>query len=133
MKYAYPAIFTKEHNGYSVLFPDFDGTGFACATGGDDLNDAMNMAQDALCLVLYHMEQDGHLVPKVSDVKAIDTAENEFVSLIACDTDEYKRFYDSRAVKKTLTIPSWLNTKAERKGVNFSQILQEALISFLEN
>jgi len=132
MKYAYPAIFTKESNNlYSVLFPDFEGTGYSCATSGDNLTDALEMAKDALCLVLYTMEQDGQLVPKSSDVKTLSSNENEFTSIIACDTNEYKRFFEKRAVRKTLTVPSWLNAKAEQQGVNFSQVLQEALINQL--
>ena len=128
MKYAYPAIFTKESNNqYSVIFPDFEGGGYACATGGDDLNDAVSMAQDALCLVLYRMEQDKVCAPKVSEPKALKTGNNEFVTLITCDTEEYRRFFEKRAIKKTLTIPSWLNAKAEKQGINFSQVLQEAL------
>jgi predicted RNase H-like HicB family nuclease len=128
MKYAYPAVFTKENNGqYSVDFPDFEGTNYGCATGGNDINHAIDMAGDALCLILYHLEQAGDAAPKVSNPKTIKIGENEFVSLVACDTEDYKRFYDSKAVKKTLTIPSWLNSKAEKKGVNFSQVLQDAL------
>ena len=128
MKYAYPAVFTEEGNGqYSVNFPDFEETQYGCFTGGNNLNHAMEMANDALCLVLYDMEINNAAVPKASGVKDIKVADNEFVSLIACDTEWYKRFYDSKAVKKTLSIPSWLNTMAESQAINFSQILQEAL------
>ena len=49
------------------------------------------------------------------------------MTLIACDTVEYRRYYDNKAVKKTLSIPSWLNTMAERQDVNFSSVLQKAL------
>ena len=62
-----------------------------------------------------------------SDVRSIVCAENQLVTLIRCDTIEYRKFFDNRAVKKTLTIPAWLNTMAERQGVNFSMILQNAL------
>jgi len=128
MKYAYPAIFTEEENGqYSVNFPDFEGSGYGCFTGGNDLNDAMDMAKDALCLVLYDMEKESAAVPKASGVKDFKVARNEFVSLIACDTEWYRRFYDGKAIKKTLSIPSWLNAMAELQSVNFSQVLQEAL------
>ena len=61
------------------------------------------------------------------DVRSIVCAENQLVTLIRCDTIEYRKFFDNRAVKKTLTIPAWLNTMAERQGVNFSMILQNAL------
>jgi predicted RNase H-like HicB family nuclease len=123
MKYAYPAVFTKEDDGYSVIFPDIDG----CATGGATLPEALEMAEDALCLMLYDHEEDGEEIPTPSDLKAIQADEASFVSMVCCDTVEYRKLYDNRAVKKTLTIPNWLNTLAERAGVNFSMTLQTAL------
>lgn len=125
-KYLYPAIFTTaEEGGYLVCFPDLDG----CYTDGDDLMDAMEMAKDVLCLHLYGMEQDGKQIPEASSVNVIQNRVNEgsFVSLVSCDTIEYRKFFDNKAVKKTLSIPSWLNDMAERAGINFSGTLQEAL------
>lgn len=122
-KYIYPAIFTPEDGGYNVNFPDFE----SCYTEGNTLEEAMEMADDVLCLTLYDMEETGEKIPAPSSIKDIQTNENEFVSLIHCDTVEYRKYFDNKAVKKTLTIPNWLNTIAERKGVNFSLILQNAL------
>ena len=125
-KYVYPAIFTPEDNGqYSIRFPDIKN----CFTGADSLPEAMDMANDVLCLMLYDMELAKKEVPSASPVADIQlqTEDGEFVTLIACDTDEYRRKNDNRAVKKTLSIPSWLNAQAERAGVNFSQVLQDAL------
>lgn len=122
-KYAYPAIFTKEDNGYSVSFPDIEG----CFTSGKTLPEAMEMAEDALCLMLFDHEEDGEEIPVASEVKAVQKSTDEIVSLIHCDTLEYRKLYDNRAVKKTLTIPNWLNTLSERAGLNFSFVLQEAL------
>lgn len=127
-KYAYPAIFTKEENGYSVFFPDIDG----CFTCGDTLPEAMEMAEDALCLMLYDHEEDGDPIPTASDVKAMQKETAEIVSLVYCDTVEYRKLHDNRAVKKTLTIPNWLNTLSERAGINFSTVLQEALKAKLD-
>ena len=127
-KYAYPAIFTRESAGYSVEFPDIEG----CFTSGEDLPDAMEMAEDALCLMLYDHEEDGEPIPPASDVKAIQAKTAEIVSLIRCDTVAYRRLYDSKAVKKTLTIPNWLNTLSEKAGINFSSTLQEALMAKLD-
>ena len=127
-KYAYPAIFTKEENGYSVFFPDIDG----CFTCGDTLPEAMEMAEDALCLILYDHEEDGEPIPTASDVKAMQKETAEIVSLVYCDTVEYRKLHDNRAVKKTLTIPNWLNTLSERAGINFSTVLQEALKAKLD-
>ncbi len=122
-KYLYPAVFTKEEAGYSVNFPDVE----SCYTSGETLEEAMEMAEDVLCLTLYGLEQDGKEIPAASAVNNVAHGENEFVSLVGCDTIEYRKFFDNRAVKKTLTIPSWLNDMAERSGVNFSGVLQEAL------
>lgn len=123
-QYVYPAIFTLEENGmYSVRFPDVKN----CFTDGKNLADALVMAQDALCLMLYDKEEAGEEIPKASNIKEIQTAPDEIVSLVSCDTLEYRKMYQSSAVKKTLTIPTWLNTMAEKQGVNFSQILQDAL------
>ena len=115
-KYVYPAVFTHEaEGGYSITFPDLP------------LEEGIEMAADALCLMLYDMEEGGAVPPEPSDVRSIVCAENQLVTLIRCDTIEYRKFFDNRAVKKTLTIPAWLNTMAERQGVNFSIILQNAL------
>lgn len=123
-KYVYPAIFEKEGNGcYSIRFPDIPG----CYTSGDSLEDGVYMANDALCLMLYDLEERGIDIPPASDIKNILVAQGEFTTLIACDTVEYRKFFNSKAVKKTLTIPAWLNTMAEREDINFSAVLQKAL------
>lgn len=122
-KYVYPAVFTKDEDGYSVRFPDVDG----CFTSGKDLQEALEMAEDALCLMLYDREESGEALPAASAVTDVQTEPGEFVSLIGCDTLEYRKRYGSKAVKKTLSIPSWLNEAAERAGVNFSNVLQDAL------
>ena len=127
MKYVFPAIFTPEDNGYSVNFPDVP----QCYTDGDTLAEAMENAADVLCLRLYDIEESGDNIPEQSKANEVKKEEDEFVSLIYCDTLEYRKFYDKKAVKKTLTIPNWLNVMAERANVNFSAVLQEALIEKL--
>ncbi len=122
-KYIYPAVFTPDEDGYTITFPDLE----SCYTQGDNLQDAYDMAQDVLCLMLYHSEEDGKPIPKASDPKAIQADSDSFVTLISCDTIEYRKFFDNKAVKKTLSIPSWLNSMAEQQGVNFSATLQSAL------
>ncbi|MCD7734614.1 MAG: type II toxin-antitoxin system HicB family antitoxin [Clostridiales bacterium] len=122
-KYAYPAIFTPEENGYSIRFPDLE----SCYTSAQDVNEGLEMAKDVLCLTLYWMEKEGKDIPVPTRVNDVPHDGGEFVSLVACDTEWYRRFYDSKAVKKTLTIPSWLNDLAESNGINFSGVLQEAL------
>ncbi len=122
-KYVYPAVFTPEEGGYTVNFPDFE----SCYTDGDNLEDALEMAADVLCLTLYDMEERGETIPEPTTIKDVKVTGDQFVSLVNCDTVEYRKFFDNKAVKKTLTIPNWLNTIAERKGVNFSLVLQNAL------
>lgn len=123
-KYIYPAVFTQGENGfYYVRFPDISG----CITTGKDLQDALDMAKDVLCLMLYELEQNGAEIPAASAVNGIPCGSDGFASLIDCDTDWYRRFYESKPVKKTLTIPAWLNEMAERNALDLSQILQDAL------
>lgn len=125
-KYAYPAIFTPEENGgFSINFPDLDG----CYTCGDNMEDAIAMAEDALALILYGYEQDSRQIPVPSQISAIHTEQGEFINYILCDTLTYRKMYNNKAVKKTLTIPEWLNESAMASGLNFSQVLQEALMS----
>ena len=124
-KYAYPAIFTPEEDGsYSINFPDLEG----CYTCGDSLEDGIEMAADALALVLYGYEKDGREIPAPSVPAAIPLSGNAFVNYIACDTLRYRKMYNNKAVKKTLTLPEWLNEAAASMGLNFSQVLQEALL-----
>lgn len=124
-KYVYPAIFTPEDDGsYSIVFPDLEG----CYTCGDNLEDSIEMAEDALALVLYGYEKDGREIPAPSARSAFSVSGNDFVNFIACDTMKYRKMYNNKAVKKTLTIHEWLNEAACAMGLNFSQILQEALI-----
>lgn len=127
MKYAFPAVFTKEDNGYSVMFPDVP----SCYTDGDTLAEAIENANDVLCLRLYDIEEASESIPVPSEINDVKVKKEQFVSLIACDTLEYRKFYDNKAVKKTLTIPNWLNISAERANINFSAVLQEALIEKL--
>lgn len=123
MKYVYPAIFTTLEDGYSVKIPALPG----CITEGDDLANAIEMARDAAAMWLSMSEDSNEQIPEAVPLDATQLMENQFISLIDADTMAYRIENDSRAVKKTLTIPSWLNQKAEKAGVNFSQVLQAAL------
>ena len=123
-KYVYPAIFTPEENGmFSVDFPDLEG----CYTCGEDLAEALYMAEDVLAFTLYDYEKEKKTIPNPSYRDAFELKEGEFVNLIACDTLEYQKRNNNRAVKKTLSIPEWLNEAAIEAGLNFSQVLQNAL------
>lgn len=127
-KYIYPAIFKEEENGmYSIIFPDLE----SCYTQGENLQDAYEMAEDVLCLTLYGLEEEGKDIPLPSNIKSFDCGKGDFVSLIMADTLEYRKLYNNKAVKKTLTIPAWLNTMAEKENVNFSACLQKAIKEYL--
>lgn len=124
MLFVYPAIFHKENDAYWVEFPDLEG----CHTYGSSITEAMESAQEALGgYVLTLLEQNKKL-DSPSDISSLNV-EDGFSSLVSCNIDQYK---DTKAVKKTLTIPSWLNDRAVKMGINFSQVLQEALISKIQ-
>ena len=128
MRYTYTALFTPEEGElYSVSFPDLPG----CHTSGDSIADAVYMAQDALCLTLYDLEQDKKPAPKASKPQDIIAIGEQFKSVIAVDTEFYRRFNENKSIKKTLTIPMWLNERAEQANVNFSGVLQSALKEIL--
>lgn len=123
-KLFYPAVFHKaEEGGFWVSFPDIP----ECLTQGDDMQQAYEMAVEALGLALTTMENDGTQLPKASFP---DTAsvEDGFLVVVEFDMAEYRRKHCSKAVKKTLSIPEWLNEAAIQQNINFSQVLQEALI-----
>ena len=129
----YPACFFKEPEGYSVVFPDLEGT----ATCGETFEEAMNMAVDCLAGYIYTLKLNGETIPEPSDIKSVNAADiaaeldakpNElFVCPVSVDVDEYAKNHFEKSVKKTLTIPAWLNTAALEMNINFSQVLQEAL------
>lgn len=123
-KYIYPAVFHPEkEGGFSIEFPDIDG----CFTCGDDLADGMEMASDALPLMLVQLEDEKAEIPAPSAINDLKIEEGDFATLIPCDTTVYRRLMNNAAVKKTLTIPAWLNQTATSAGINFSQVLQDAL------
>ncbi len=126
MKYVYPALFTPTEDGYDVHFPDLPG----CRTCGDDLAEALEMAEDAVSLWLWDTEEEKGIIPPPSKELAHEAP--QFVNFIKADTDIYRRQMDNRSVKKTLSIPAWLNHQAEAAHVNFSSLLQEALKDHLQ-
>ncbi len=127
-KYYYPAIITKDDCGYSVEFPDLVG----CNTSGATQEEAFNMAEDALALFIYGLEDSNAEIPKPGDIRKIAVPKKGVIAVIGCDTMYYRKRFCSKAVKKTLSIPSWLNEIAEREGINFSQVLQNGLMRSLK-
>ncbi|MGX6592807.1 type II toxin-antitoxin system HicB family antitoxin [Cetobacterium ceti] len=117
--YTFPAIFLKEENGYSVRFPDIEGA-FTC---GETFEEALLMAKDCLELSLDDIEE----IPKVSNIEDIALEKNEYIAIIQGDMLAFKRKYNNQTIKKTLTIPKWLNDIALEKKINFSKVLQQVL------
>lgn len=86
-KYVYAAIFTEEdEGGYSINFPDFE----SCYTYSAGIIDGMEMAEDALCLTLYHFEKTNRIIPEASDIRAVTVPERSFVTYIYCNTEGYE-------------------------------------------
>ena len=121
-EYIYPAIFTYDKNEecYLVDFIDLKG----CSTYGNTLIEAFNMAQDAMGLYLDELKE----IPEATnDFSAIKLKKNQFINYVNIDMNDYHRKHNNKAIKKTLTIPCWLNNLSEKNNINFSQVLQEAL------
>ena len=122
--FTYPAIFTFEKDQYWVQFIDLEG----CFSDGETLAQAMENAKEAMGLYLDGLD----IYPKcTTDIKNIKLQENQIISFVSINLLEYQKKYENKSIKKTLSIPAWLNTIAERENINFSQLLQKALIETL--
>ena len=122
MKYTYPVIFENDDGKIGVRVPDISG----CFTFGETVTEAIEMAEDAIAMMLVHYEDNNQAIPKASNILDVKI-KNGFVNYVIADTDAWRKQFSEKAVKKTVTIPAWLNYKAEEAGVNFSQELQNAL------
>lgn len=128
-KLFYPAVFHQaEEGGFWISFPDFP----ECLTEGDDMAQAYEMAVDALGLAITSREAEKEAIPQATEPSTICLEPNSFLMVVEFDLLAYKKRTNSNAVKKTLSIPEWLNEEAVALGVNFSQVLQEALISKIQ-
>ena len=125
MKTAYPAIIHEEGGSYWVEFPDLDG----CFSDGDTLADAASNAEEALGAYLCSLIERNIPLPKASSMRDI-RPDDGFATLIVTEPLAYAK--STKSVKKTLTIPEWLNDAAEKRHINFSSVLQKALIAIIE-
>ena len=130
MKLVYPALFSpwEEGAGYTVEFPDLPG----CVTEGATLAEAIEMAADAASGWILGELEEGNAIPAASSPASISVADGDFLSAVVLDMDAYAEKYGNKAVRKNLTIPAWLNTFAESKKINFSQVLTEALTALYQ-
>ena len=130
MKLIYPAIFTPciEREGYTVVVPDLPG----CVSEGDSLIDAIDMGTDAASGWILGELEDGNTIPSPTPHDQIAVDEGSFVNLLVIDIDAYTEKYGNKAVRKNITIPAWLNTYGEKNNVNFSKVLQDALLTMVQ-
>lgn len=125
MKTAYPAIIHEENNEFWVEFPDLEG----CFSDGESLAEAASNASEALGMYICSLMERNLDVPRPSDARSIST-DNGIVTVVATEPLAYRK--STKSVKKTLTIPEWLNIEAEKRHINFSSVLQQALIATIE-
>ena len=125
MQLTYPAIFYKGEGGYAVEVPDLPG----CTSGGASLVEAIIMGTDAASGWVLTELEDGKPAPKASPIDVVHPEAGGFVSVLMLDMDAYAEKYGNKAVRKNLTIPAWLNTFAEARHINFSQVLQDSLMA----
>lgn len=134
MKNVYPVFFTKTNNNVLVEVPDLD-----ILTEGKDMNDAINMARDAIELKCVSLEDEKENIPNPSNINELNANNgtfadegDTFISFVDIDSAEYRKKIDTRTVRRNVALPSWLNYEADQAGVNVSRILQEALMSTLK-
>ncbi len=123
----YPAVFhSADEGGYTVTFPDLPG----CITEGDTVEEAYEMAMDALGLYIIDDLNNDNVIP-ASEPTDIIVEEDDRIILIEFNYFDYQKKHNSQSVKKTLSIPAWLNEEALKNNINFSNVLQEALMEKL--
>lgn len=121
----YPVILIEDGDGYLVSVPDFD-----IDTQGDSLAEAIYMAKDAIGIMGIQLQDEKKKIPEPFSVRR-ELEDGEKMALVDIDFTEYRKKHDKRMVKKNCTIPYYLNEAAEKVGVNFSRLLQEALAAKL--
>lgn len=126
MKLIYPAIFTpwQDQKGYTVEVPDLPG----CISEGHSLIEAIEMAADAASGWILGELEEGKTYPPPSDRLSLIVPDGCFINLLILDMDAYAEKYGSKAVRKNITIPAWLNAFGEKNHINFSKVLQDALL-----
>jgi predicted RNase H-like HicB family nuclease len=127
MKLVYPVIITKDGKYLLVSVPDCD-----IDTQGKNLAEAIEMARDAISIWCVCEQDAGRKLPAPSEMSSLKTEKGQIVTLVDVDVEAYRRMLDSRTIRKNLTIPSWLNTFAESKHVNFSKVLQDSLMELYQ-
>lgn len=131
MKLTYPAVFkpfSDGSGGFVVEFPDLPG----CITEGRNMEEAIEMGVDAASGWLLGELEEGEPIPTPSDFREVPAGKDELINILLLDLDSYAEKYGEKAVRKNLTLPAWLNTFAEKNNLNFSKILQDALLAMAQ-
>ena len=133
MKKVYPVIFTQTQDGFLIEVPDLE-----ILTEGTDMENAIDMARDAISITLVSMEENNEVVPTPSAMENINVAKGTFaengkgfVSMVDTDTKEYRRKIDTTPVRRNVSLPTWLNDEVNAAGINVSRVLQDALMERL--
>lgn len=113
----------RKSGGYDCIVPDFPG----CVSSGRDLAEACDMILDAANFWACDIETDGRPMPTITPYHEVEHEENDILQIVNVDTDTYRALNDNRAVRKNVSLPAWMVAMAERRGINCSQVLQEAL------
>jgi predicted RNase H-like HicB family nuclease len=118
MEYVYPAIFHRnEDESYTITYPDLPG----CISEGKTLGNAMYMAQSALTQWIGYLADKKQDIPNASPTEKIKTPKGDFVNLIRAEVK------NTQAVKRTVSIPKWMDDKVVQSGLSLSRVLQDAL------
>lgn len=125
-RYVFPAVFNYDDTEISVVFPDL-----GVATCGTDETDAFASARDLLGTVICGLEEDKESIPVPSKLRDIAVNENEIAVLIDVFMPSFRMADKNKAVSRTVTLPAWMNAAAIEKGVNFSQMLQKAILEHI--
>ena len=128
MKLVYPAIFTPfdEGNGFTVEVPDLPG----CVTEGDNLVEAIEMGTDAASGWILGEIEDGNSFPAAS--MALEAPAGSFVNLLVLYMDSYAEQYGSKAVRRNITVPAWLDTYAQKNHLSLSKVVQDSLLEIAQ-
>lgn len=123
MKYVYPAILTQEDDGIIVSFSDVEGA----RTDGATMEEALENAEDVLNLMLLTMEEKHMDIKPPTPIASLDVPKGSTVALVRADTRAYSKKVDTRAVRKSVSIPAWMDSLAREHNLNFSNVLQNAI------
>lgn len=133
MRIAYPTIFTKTEDCYLIEVPDLE-----ILTEGTNLENAIEMARDAISITIVSLEDVQQVVPAPSAIESINVSKSTFadsgsgfVSMVDTDTADYRKKIDTKPVRRNVSLPGWLNYEVNAAGINVSRFLQDALIERL--